>query len=155
MKMEQLSNFLNEQQDEKVVEKIIDKVKDLLISGETIEYIAVQKRPAVNLSPDSVALTNKRIIFCRPKNFGLSMEFQDFVWKDITDSHMKEEIFGAQFKVVDVYNQVTAIDYLPKAQARKLYQFSQEREEEQREVRRQRELEEKRAAAGADVARDF
>lgn len=40
------------------------------------------------------------------------------------------------------------IDYLPKSQARKLYTVAQEQEEEQREYRRQRDLEEKRASAG-------
>jgi hypothetical protein len=43
------------------------------------------------------------------------------------------------------------MDYLPKAQARKLYQFAQGKEEEMREFRRQRELEDKRAAAGGGI----
>lgn len=146
--IDQLNNFLNEQQDPKAVEKIFGKVKDLLTTGEEVEYIAVQKKPAVNLSPDCVALTTKRIIFCRPKNLGLSMEFQDFIWKDVADCHMKEEIFGAEFKVKSVKGHVSSIDFLPKAQARKLYQIAQGKEEEQREIRRQRDLEEKRAAAG-------
>ncbi len=145
---DQLKNFLNEQQDPKAVEKIFGKVKDLLTTGEVVEYIAVQKKPAINLSPDCVALTTKRIIFCRPKNLGLSMDFQDYIWKDVADCHMKEEIFGAEFKVKSVKGNVSSIDYLPKAQARKLYQIAQGKEEEQREVRRQRDLEEKRAAAG-------
>lgn len=145
---DQLKNFLNEQQDPKAVEKIFGKVKDLLMTGEEVEYIAVQKKPAVNLSPDCVALTTKRIIFCRPKNLGLSMDFQDYIWKEVADCHMKEEIFGAEFKVKSVKGNVSSIDYLPKAQARKLYQIAQGKEEEQREVRRQRDLEEKRAAAG-------
>jgi predicted flavoprotein YhiN len=61
---------------------------------------------------------------------------------------MKEEIFGAEFKVQNKYGQVITIDYLPKIQARKLYQFAQQMEEKQIEVRRQLELEEKRAGAG-------
>jgi hypothetical protein len=40
------------------------------------------------------------------------------------------------------------VDSLPKAQARKLYQFGQEMEEQVHHQRRQRELEDKRAAAG-------
>jgi hypothetical protein len=41
------------------------------------------------------------------------------------------------------------VDYLPKVQARKLYQYAQERKEAEREARRLRELEEKRAESGA------
>lgn len=42
-------------------------------------------------------------------------------------------------------------DDLPKAQARRLYTLAQGMEETVREVRRQRELEEKRAAAGGII----
>lgn len=116
--------------------------------GEVVEYIAVQKKPAVNLSPDCIALTTKRIIFCRPKNLGLSMDFQDYIWKDIADCHMKESMFGAEFSLRTVKGGTNKIDYLPKAQARKLYTVAQEQEEKQREYRRQLDLEDKRAAAG-------
>lgn len=146
--IENLKKFLNEDQDPKAIEKIAGKLNGLLMNGEALEYIAVQKKPAVNLSPDCVALTNKRIIFCRPKTLGLSMEFQDYIWKDIYDCHMKEGILGAEFSIRTVKGQTNKIDYLPKAQARKLYTNAQEQEEKQREHRRQLELEDKRAAAG-------
>ena len=83
--IDNLKKFLNEEQDPAAVEKIADKLNGIIMSGETIEYMAVQKKPAVNISPDGVALTNKRIIFCRPKNLGFSMEFSDYVWKDVID----------------------------------------------------------------------
>ena len=76
--MMELNKYLNESQDPKTVEKVLKKINELLTRNENVEYVAVQKKPAVNFSPDSVALTNKRIIFCRPKTFGLSMDFQDF-----------------------------------------------------------------------------
>jgi hypothetical protein len=144
-------NLLNEEQDPKSVEKIYQKVSGLLTSGEEIQYIAVQKKPAVNISPDCIALTNKRIIFCRPKNFGFSMDFEDYQWKDVADVHIKEGILGAEFKVKTVRGSITVMDYLPKAQARKLYQFGQEKEEENREFRRLRDLEDKRAIAGGGI----
>ncbi len=147
--IENLKKFLNEDQDPKAIEKIADKLNGLLMSGEEVEYIAVQKKPAVNLSPDCIALTNKRIIFCRPKNLGFSMEFQDYIWKDIYDCHMKEGVFGAEFSLKTIKGVLNKIDYLPKNQARKLYTVAQEQEEKQREYRRQLELEDKRAAAGS------
>ena len=146
--IENLKKLLNEEQDPKAVEKIISKLNGLLMKGEEVIYIAVQKKPAINLSPDCVALTNKRIIFCRPKSLGLSLEFQDYIWKDVYDCHLKESIFGSQFTMRTIRNVSNSIDYLPKAQARKLYTIAQEQEEEQKEIRRQRELEEKRASAG-------
>lgn len=148
--IDHLKKFLNEEQDPKAVEKIFQKVSGLLTSGEEIKYIAVQKKPAINISPDCVALTSKRIIFCRPKTLGLSMTFEDYLWKDVTDCHMKEGILGAEFSMRSSKG-MNSIDYLPKAQARKVYQFGQEQEEIQLEFRRNRDLEEKRAAAGGVV----
>lgn len=145
--IENFKKFLNEDQDPKAVEKIAEKLSGLLMKEEIIEFIAVQKKPGINLSPDGVALTNKRIIFCRPKTLGLSMEFQDYIWKDILDCHLKEEIFGAIF-MVKTLKGTSKIDYLQKLQARKLYTVAQEQEEIQKEYRRQRDLEDKRAGAG-------
>lgn len=146
--MENIKNFLNEHQDPKAVEKIAETLSGILMNGEEVTYIAVQKKPAVNISPDCIALTNKRIIFCRPKNLGFSMEFQDYLWKDVANCHLKEEIFGSVFTIRTIKGETNKIDYLPKAQARKLYTVSQEEEEKQSEYRRQREMEEKRAGAG-------
>lgn len=146
-----LKKFLNEEQDPKAVEKLLEKVIGLLTSGEQVEYIAVQKKPAINLSPECIALTNKRIIFCRPRNLGLSMDFQDYAWKDILDCHMKEGIMGATFSMKTIKGTMNMLDYLPKAQARKLYQFAQEKEEEMVVYRREHDLENKRAIAGGGI----
>lgn len=146
-----LKKFLNEEQDPKAIEKLLIKVNGLLTSGEQLEYIAVQKKPVVNLSPDCIALTNKRIIFCRPRNLGLSMDFQDYAWKDILDCHMKEGIIGATFSMKTIKGNINMLDYLPKAQARKLYQFAQQKEEEMIAYRREHDLENKRAIAGGGI----
>ncbi|WP_379965126.1 PH domain-containing protein [Epilithonimonas sp. UC225_85] len=143
-----LKNFLNEEQDPKSVEKIIEKVNDLLTHGETVEYVAVQQKPAINISPDSIVLTNKRMIIFRSKTFGLVTDFQDYLWKDVSDSHISEAILGSTFKMTAVSGLVETIDYIPKSQARKLYQYAQAKEEEMIEYRRQKDLEDKRATAG-------
>lgn len=146
-----LKQFLNEEQDPKAVEKLLERINGLLTSQEAVEYIAVQKKPALNLSPDCIALTNRRIIFCRPKSFGLSMDFQDYSWVDVADCHIKEGILGATFMMRTTKNFTNMMDYLPKTQARKLYQFAQEIEEQMRNVRREKDLEARRASAGGGV----
>jgi hypothetical protein len=144
-----IEKFLSEEQDPKTVEKIYQRLTDLLTTDEEIVYIAVQKKPLVNLLPECVALTNKRILFFTPANLGLSIKFVDFVWKDIVDVYTKEEIIGAIFSVKTTDDTEVGIDYLPKIQARKLYQYAQERKELEREARRLRDLEEKRAESGS------
>ncbi len=144
-----IEKFLTEEQDPKAVEKIYLRLADLLSSGEEIIYIAVQKKPIVNLFPDCVALTNKRVLFFTPANLGLTIKFLDFVWKDIVDVYTKEEIIGAIFSIKTTNGAEMGVDYLPKIQARKLYQYAQERKEAEREARRLRDLEEKRAESGS------
>jgi hypothetical protein len=144
-----IEKFLNEEQDPKAVEKIYKRLEDLVTTGEEILYIAVQKKPIVNLFPDCIALTNKRILFFTPANLGLTIKFVDFVWKDIIDVYTKEEIIGAIFSVKTTNGAEMGVDYLPKVQARKLYQYAQERKEAEREARRLRDLEEKRAESGS------
>jgi hypothetical protein len=144
-----IENFLNDQQDPKAIEKVYSRLVDLRTSEEEILYIAVQKKPIVNVLPDCIAITNKRILFFTPANLGLSMKFVDFVWKDIIDVQTKEEILGAVFSVKTTNGAEMGVDYLPKVQARKLYQYAQERKEAEREARRLRDLEEKRAESGA------
>ncbi|SEO72299.1 Short C-terminal domain-containing protein [Mucilaginibacter gossypiicola] len=144
-----IEKFLTEEQDPKAVEKVYSRLVDLLSTGEEIIYIAVQKKPLVNLFPDCIAITNKRVLFFTPANLGLSIKFVDFVWKDIVDVHTKEEIIGAVFSVRTTGGAEMAVDYLPKVQGRKLYQYAQERKEVEREARRQRELEQKRAESGS------
>jgi len=144
-----IEKFLKEEQDPKAVERVYGRLVDLLTTGEEILYIAVQKKPIVNLFPDCIALTNKRILFFTPANLGLSIKFVDFVWKDIVDVYTKEEIIGAVFSAKTTNGAEMGVDYLPKVQARKLYQYAQERKESEREARRLRELEEKRAESGS------
>jgi Bacterial PH domain len=123
---EQIKSFLNEDQDPKAIEKITAKLATLLMSNEQVGYIGVQKKPAVTIFPDSIALTNKRIILCKPKNLGLSMDVVDYDWDDISGAFVKENILGSEFSFATKSDLVISIDYIPKSQARKLHTFAKE-----------------------------
>ncbi len=123
---EHIKNFLNEEQDPKAVEKITSKLNDLLMRGEEVGYIGVQKKPAINVFPDSIVLTNKRIIMCKPKNLGLSMEFIDYPWNVIAATFVKENILGSEFSFTTNTDITVSIDYVPKIQARKINTFAKE-----------------------------
>ncbi|WP_294822300.1 PH domain-containing protein [uncultured Flavobacterium sp.] len=123
---EHIKNFLNEEQDPKAVEKITSKISDILMRNEEIGYIGVQKKPAINVFPDSIVLTNKRIIICKPKNLGLSMDFTDYPWTAVTGSFVKENILGSEFSFNTNTDLTITIDYIPKIQARKINTFAKE-----------------------------
>ncbi len=123
---EQIKKFLNEDQDPKAIEKITAKLQDLLMKNEEVGYIGVQKKPAITVFPDSIVLTNKRIILCKPKNLGLSMDFVDYDWEDVSAAFVKENILGSEFSFSTKNELTISIDYIPKTQARKLYTFAKE-----------------------------
>ncbi|WP_134088361.1 PH domain-containing protein [Olivibacter sp. XZL3] len=141
-----IEQYLNEEQDPKVVEKLLGKLKDMLTSGEVISYIAVQKKPAITLHPDCVVITTKRIILCESAKLGLTTNFEIFPWQDVKDVAFKEEFFGAKFTVIPQNNENLTVEYIPKVQARKLYQLASEALEKKREEQRLRELELKKLA---------
>ena len=124
--LDNLKKLLNEDQDPKAIEKITEKLTDLLMKGEEIGYIGVQKKPALTVFPDSIVMTNKRIIICKPKNLGLSMSFTDYDWQEIVAPMVKENLLGSEFSFVTKTDITETIDYIPKNQARKLYTFAKE-----------------------------
>lgn len=123
---DQIKKFLNEEQDPKAIEKITSKLNDLLMKNEEIGYIGVQKKPALTVFPESIVLTNKRIIICKPKNLGLSMDFTDYTWDEIVGTFVKENILGSEFSFSTKTDIQVSIDYIPKIQARKINTFAKE-----------------------------
>lgn len=119
----QIDKYVQDGQDAKVVEKIHGKILDMLTPGESINYIALQKKPAVNLLPDSITVSNKRIFLCEFTKLGLATNFEIFPWQDIKDIAFKEEIFGSKVTVIPFTGENLTVDYIPKTQARKLYQL--------------------------------
>ena len=121
-----LDKFVQDGQDPKVIEKIYSKISTMLNQDEVVSYIALQKRPAVTLLPDSITISNKRIFLCEFTKLGLATNFEIFNWKDIKDIAFKEEIFGSKVTVIPFTGENLSIDYIPKTQARRLYQIIKE-----------------------------
>lgn len=110
-------------QDPKVIEKIYSKLRDMLMTNESINYIALQKKPAVTLLPDSITISDQRIFLGEFTKLGFATNFEIFTWQDIKDVAFKEEIFGSKVTVIPFTGENLTIDYIPKVQARKLYQL--------------------------------
>ncbi|TKC07398.1 PH domain-containing protein [Pedobacter frigoris] len=140
-----IDRFLSDEQDPKAVEKVLGKLNDMLTANEELIYMAVQKKPAVNLLPDCIAVSNKRLFYCEPGNFGITMNFKDISWKSIKEVSFKEEIFGSKFICVPLHGENIITEYIPKVQARKLYQAAYEQLENFKEQQRQADLEDRRS----------
>lgn len=139
--------FVGEGQDPSVVERRYAQVQTVMTEDESLAVLVVQKKPVLNVSPDAIAATNRRVILYRTKILG-RMTMDDFVWSKLSDAKLSEGILGAtlSFTVINVGR--VQMDYLPKKQSRALYRFAQQQEEAMVLTRRQWALEESRAAAG-------
>jgi hypothetical protein len=144
--MNLIDRFLSDEQDPKAVEKVLGKLNDMMTASEELIYLAVQKRPAVNLLPDCIAVSTKRIFYCSPGNLGFTMNFKDISWKSIKEVSFKEEIFGSKFICVPLQGENIITEYIPKAQARKLYQAAYEQLEGFKEQQRLEDLDERRSS---------
>lgn len=144
-----LSKFLEDEQDPAVVQKLVTRVQELLTKAESIQYIGVQKKPIVTLSPDAVVLTNHRFMIVRPKLMG--MTFEDYPWREVANVHMSEQLLGATITCTTTSGRKSMIDSIPKKQARRIYSYAQEIEERAHLARRNMELERLRASAGGVV----
>ncbi|MEX2175469.1 MAG: PH domain-containing protein [Pirellulaceae bacterium] len=132
--------------DRGLVVSIRERVQGILTSTELVEYIAVQRKPIVNISPDAIVVTNRRLIFYRPKLLG-RFEFQDYQWIDLHNAHLKQNLLGAVFWAQHTSGHIVSMDYLSKSSAQALYRIAQEREEQARIWRHRLQIETAKAGA--------
>lgn len=127
-----INQYINDGQDPKTVEKLLIKLQDMLTPEEVVSYIAVQKKPAVTLFPDSIALTNKRIFLCESTKLGLATDFTVLPWTAIREVSFKEGILGSTLIINPTEGENLELGYIPKNQVRKLYQHGHSALEKQR-----------------------
>jgi hypothetical protein len=138
--------------------KALEHLNSVLISGETLDAWAVQRR--------LFALTNRRILigatsgrFIKIKRGLLGgFDMTDFRWQDLGDTKLKVGIFGADITmkisklndlaIAEDTNQLLVLTGFRKDQAEQVYRLAQAQEQSWREKRRIRELEELRAKSG-------
>jgi hypothetical protein len=141
-----IGRYMADGQDPAMICKLAERVDGICTRDENALYMAVQQRPVLNFSPDAVVLTNRRAIIFRQKMLG-RLQFVDVPWLEVADVHLKEDVVGSTISIRGMNGHVEQISFLPKTQARKIYRIAQEREEKMVELRREREMEEKRAGA--------
>lgn len=140
------------------LEKAMADLNAVLVPGERLEAIAVQRRLfALTHRRVIVAATSGRLIGMSRGLFG-GFKLEDTRWQDLKDVHLKAGIFGSDLTIDAMASQDLAVQEgsaggltfhgLRKADAEQVYRVCQANGQAWREKRRQRELEEMRARAG-------
>lgn len=138
--------YVEPDQDTDVLQKVARDVAKILTPNEEILYIAVQNAIALSIRKDSVVVTSNRIIGFSPGVLG-RVSFHDYLWQDVLNVSMKQGMLSTEITIETAAGRfdIGAID---KEQAKRLYGFAQQLEQEWREKRRVREMEQDRAKAG-------
>jgi hypothetical protein len=134
-------------QDQDTLARVVDGVQSILTPNEEILYIALQNKMSLSLKKDSVVATNNRFIIYRPDILG-RVRFSDYLWEDVKDVKIHEGMLTADVNVELVDGRQEALGGLDKTQVRRLYAICQQKEQEWREKRRIRDMEEARARSG-------
>ncbi len=141
------------------IAKAVEDFNAILVPGERIEVMAVQRRLfALTHRRIVLAATTGRFIAMRRGLFG-GYQIIDVRWQDLKDVHLKAGIFGANLTIHAMPSQDLAVQEggpggmllfqgLGKLQAEQVYRACQANAQAWREKRRQRDLEEMRARAG-------
>jgi hypothetical protein len=142
----------------------LEKIESLLVSGERVSHFAIQRRIFALVNRRSaVAATTGRLIGIERKLLG-GFDQQDVRWQDVSQARISAGMFGATLEVDYIGQPDLAIaggrqrflvTGLRKDDAQAVYRVCQAKEQEWREKRRIRELEEMRAkSGGVNIGRD-
>lgn len=122
-------------------------VAKILTPNEEVLYIASQNATAMTPRPDCVVATTNRVILYRQDILG-RVNFADFLWQDVKNSHIEQGALSSRFLVETIDGRKEVMNNLDKDQAKRLYSVCQQMDQEWREKRRVRTMEEERARAG-------
>ncbi|HEY6947452.1 MAG TPA: SHOCT domain-containing protein [Gemmatimonadales bacterium] len=140
------------------VQAALEQLNGLLVPGETLQAYAVQRRLfALTGRRLLVGASTGRLLVLRRNLLG-GFHLSDLRWQDLKDVKLNVGIFGADLTVTtldqaDLATQdrtagVFQLAGLRKAQAQGVYRICQAQEQQWREKRRVRDLEELRAKSG-------
>jgi hypothetical protein len=76
------------------------------------------------------------------------VDFDDFQWQDVENTKLQQGMLSSELTVNAVDGRTATLENLDKDQAKRLYGICQQLEQEWREKRRVRQMEEERARAG-------
>jgi hypothetical protein len=137
-------------QDTAAVRAIAEDVAKVLTPNEQIVYVATQNLAAMTVKPDAAVATTNRLILYRPSVMG-RVDFQDVQWQDVRNARVSQGVLSSAFAVDTVDGRALQMTELGKEQAKRLYAVAQQMEQEWREKRRIREMEEARAKSGGVI----
>jgi hypothetical protein len=130
------------------VESAVEKLRTLLVSGETLVAWTAQTRFGAWARwrrRGIFAATTGRVIMITRKLFG-GFEMADIQWRDLADARTSESYSGAILTIRGVNGRIFGMDGLDRVKTPQVYAACQAQEQIWREKTRIREIEDRRSA---------
>jgi len=98
--------------------KVPKAIKQMLLTDEQLLAVVKQSRLKAAITPDSIIVTNQRIIRCSPSALGLRKEIEDYRYEDIANLRIDKGILFATITAKRRFmSEDLILDKLPKGQA--------------------------------------
>jgi len=107
--------------------KIPKAIKKMLLADEQVMAVIKQSRLKAAITPDSIIVTNQRIIKYSPSSLGLHKEIEDYRYEDIANLKIDKGIMFARIIVKRRFmSEDLILDNLPESQVDYIFRLIQE-----------------------------
>jgi hypothetical protein len=107
--------------------KIPKAIKKMLLADEQVMAVIKQSRLKAAITPDSIIITNQRIIRCSPSSLGLHKEIEDYRYEDIANLKIDKGILFATITLKRRFmSEDLILDNLPEGQVDYVFKLIQE-----------------------------
>jgi hypothetical protein len=98
--------------------KVPRAIKKMLLADEQVMAVIKQSRLKAAITPDSIIITNQRIIRCSPSTLGLRKELEDYRYEDIANLKIDKGILFATITIKRRFmSEDLILDNLPRSRA--------------------------------------
>ena len=107
--------------------KIPKAIKKMLLADEQVMAVIKQSRLKAAITPDSIIITNQRIIRYSPSSLGLHQEIEDYRYEDMANLKIDKGIMFARIIVKRRFmSEDLILDNLPEGQVDYIFRLIQE-----------------------------
>jgi hypothetical protein len=107
--------------------EVPNAIKKMLLADEQVMAVVKQSRLKAAVTPDSIIITNQRIIRCSPSALGLHKEIEDYRYEDVANIKVDKGILFATITVKRRFmSEDLILDDLPKGRADYIVKVIQE-----------------------------
>ena len=107
--------------------KIPKAIKKMLLADEQVMAVIKQSRLKAAITPDSIIITNQRIIRCSPSSLGLHKEIEDYRYEDMANLKIDKGILFATITVKQRFmSEDLILGNLPEGQVDYVFRLIQE-----------------------------